>query len=267
MRHLIIFTLGLCLCIKLSADCRSAINIYPKDGQINENNLLIIRGYGHATKVIDSLNIRHPIYLESGSDKIKLVVVEQAQGMYRVSQAFLRPEHNLQLGRTYTVVIENLHDHYAQFLMRWNPETRKHEQIKFTVNHRADSDNPRWKTAPTLGRRYYEVLGCGPNVWTTFHLETFDESETLVKTQLVNLGTLDSNVYYLNIDKGNTLKVGKGMCSGAFYYKANTKYKVRFSLMDVSGNTDKKWTDWTYFESPCPEKFPERSTGRVYMDL
>ena len=40
------------------------------------------------------------------------------------------------------------------------------------------------------------------------------------------------------------------MCSGAFDFKEKEQYKIRFSLTDTSGNSDKEWTNWMNFDSP-----------------
>ena len=40
------------------------------------------------------------------------------------------------------------------------------------------------------------------------------------------------------------------MCSGSFKYEEMHQYKVRFALMDVYGNTNKTWAEWTDFDSP-----------------
>jgi hypothetical protein len=39
------------------------------------------------------------------------------------------------------------------------------------------------------------------------------------------------------------------MCSGAFTFKNNGKYKVRFTVMNTDGK-ELKSTEWTTFESP-----------------
>ena len=47
----------------------------------------------------------------------------------------------------------------------------------------------------------------------------------------------------------NKLKVGHGMCSGAFIFKQKGKYKVRFTPMNIDGQELTK-TEWKTFESP-----------------
>ena len=40
------------------------------------------------------------------------------------------------------------------------------------------------------------------------------------------------------------------MCSGAFKFEAKQHYKIRFRLIDISGNSNNKMTEWINFDSP-----------------
>ena len=97
---------------------------------------------------------------------------------------------------------------------------------------------------------YSEKYGCGPAIYTDFKLKTKDESEVFVKTELVDTTTGKSNIYYLRLIKSESLKVGHSMCEGAFHFRREHTYKIRFSLTDISGNSDGTWTNWIEFESP-----------------
>jgi hypothetical protein len=46
-----------------------------------------------------------------------------------------------------------------------------------------------------------------------------------------------------------TLDVGHGMCSGAFKFKKEGDYKVRFTPMNIDG-ISLKTTNWETFKSP-----------------
>ncbi len=90
----------------------------------------------------------------------------------------------------------------------------------------------------------YIEYGCGPAIFAHFQVRIDDASETLVKTEVVNLQNKEKTIYYLSSRDGK-IDIGHGMCSGAFSFREKGKYKVRFDLMDASGNSFGRWSKWT----------------------
>ena len=101
---------------------------------------------------------------------------------------------------------------------------------------------------PKLISKTYKAYGCGPAIFANFQVKINDASETLVKTEVVDLENNEKTIYYLN-SKDEKIYVGHSMCSGAFALKKNGKYKVRFDLLDASGNSFGKWSEWTTIDN------------------
>jgi hypothetical protein len=223
-------------------------------------DLVLIPGHTNIEKIIElnktseviltSLNKKYPVYLESEGHKVKLNVKSTYKGLFELTQAILEPDEKLIAGRTYQLKIDKLDEFESSLVSRWNSELGKDEPITWKVDGGTDTETPELLNIPELVDKRTIHYGCGPAIYADFKIQAKDESELLVKTELVDLESGESTTYFLNFDDTDTLSVGHGMCSGAFDYKENGKYKVRFSLMDICGNENEKWTAWIEFDSP-----------------
>ncbi|BDD08140.1 hypothetical protein FUAX_05720 [Fulvitalea axinellae] len=251
MRYYLTTIFNLIIFLQANAECGSSgISVYPSKGEINKNGIIVIEGYSMSQPIIDSLNTKYPVYLESEGHKVRLRVLETLYGMYSLTQAVLKPEQELQVGKTYRLVIENRREIWLSGpLTRWNSETRKSEPIAWGVKNHVDKKPPVWRTLPRLVGKSVEYYGCGPEANAIFSLDIIGEG-TLIRTEFVNLKTKKVRTYLLKKEHDGQLYVGHGMCSGAFSYTKEGKYKVRFRLMDMSGNMSENWTAWTTYDSP-----------------
>lgn len=231
-------------------DILGEINIYPTKTDIRDNNLFIIESSGYSQRIIDSLNISYPIYLESEDHKVNLIVKEKNEGIAGISQIILYPSENLQIGKQYILRIENLKESYQKLFCKYNTETRKRKPIVWNVTGKSETNKPQWNQEPELTGIELMQFGCGPEVYTIFNFKAVDDSYIFIKTQLIDLKTLECTTYYLTSSGNNQLKVGRNMCEGPFDYDKDRQYKVRFGLMDGSGNATDNWTSWTTFDSP-----------------
>ena len=170
--------------------------------------------------------------------------------MFHLTQAILTPNEKLISGRTYYLKIDNLDKYEETLLTKWNSETNESEAISWKVEGGTDTRTPESLNQPKLVDKRTIYYGCGPAIYLDFKFQVKDESEILIKTELMDLESSESTTYCLSFKNTDTLSVGHGMCSGEFNYKENHKYKVRFSLMDVCGNENKEWTAWIEFDSP-----------------
>ncbi|WP_196888584.1 hypothetical protein [Aureivirga sp. CE67] len=228
----------------------SAIWTYPENGVIKQNSWIIIHGYASSQEIIKSLNKDYPIYLEGDGHKVKLVVKNTYKGLFRLTQAILVPSEKLITGKTYILKIDNLKEDQKSNLSKWNSKLRKEEPIQWKVENGIDSEKPRFINQPEFVDTNVEVYGCGPEISADFTIKTQDESQVLVKAELVDLKTGESNTFFLTIDENEIVSVGHGMCSGAFSFRDSRKYKVRFSLMDICGNQNSESSKWLTFDSP-----------------
>lgn len=233
------------------ADCAGdGLWAFPKTETIKQNSLIVLTGYARSQKIVTSLNKEYPIYLYSEGHKVKLKVKNIYKGMFKLTQAILEPDEKLISGRTYQLKIDNLSESENSLLSIWDSELSKKEPISWRVEEGIDTQVPELLTQPELIDKRTKYYGCGPAIHADFKIHTKDESDLLIKTELLDLENDESNIYLLSLDDVDTLSVGHGMCSGAFNYKETGRYKVRFSLMDICGNRSSEWTAWIEFDSP-----------------
>jgi hypothetical protein len=254
MKFILVLTLSLFLANTSFSRCTwSGITVFPTTSSITSNSWIIIEGYASSQPIIDSLNKGYRVYLESGNSKIPLEVKELHKGTFRLTQAILVPTKKLTIGKTYYLKIDNLSEEENNDLTKWNPNTRQHEPISWRITDETDALSPELLELPELIDKAYTRYGCGPAIHTLFKISTKDKSDILVKTQLIDLKSGEETTYILTLDDSNQLSVGHGMCSGAFSYRNEGKYKIRFCLFDSNGNSYNIWSNWIIFDSPKPE--------------
>ena len=135
--------------------------------------------------------------MESEGQRIELEVIETCKGMFSTTQALLRPKSKLMVGKTYNLKISNLDEWEKRSLTKWNSEKKEYEPISWKVNNKTDNENPKWITKPKLVDKTTIWYGCGPAVYVVFDLKINDSSNSLIKTELYNTNTNETNTYYL----------------------------------------------------------------------
>ncbi|MBD0823017.1 hypothetical protein [Aestuariibaculum marinum] len=247
MKFIVTLCLGILISIKGYAKCGNCgLIVYPSADSISQNSLFMLEGILESQKIIHALNKDYPIYLESEGNKIPLKVVEVNTGLYGKSQAILKPYKLLEKGKYYELQIDNLDERERKFFNKYPYDNK----ISWVVKDIECKETPVFVKQPSFIDSEFVQFGCGPAVHANFRVQTKGESLLLYKTEFVSLETRIKTTFYLMGDKSGTLKVGHGMCNGAFNFKKEGKYKVRFSLLDFSGNENKTWTDWVIFDSP-----------------
>ncbi|MFK8007003.1 MAG: hypothetical protein AB8H03_11550 [Saprospiraceae bacterium] len=227
--------------LSLFGNCgMSGIWVFPKGDEISKNSMFMIEGYAFSQKVINNLDGKYPAYLQAENHIIKLKVETIHEGEYGLTQAILKPEETLRIGEEYWLRIDSLGEGMSKV------GSYKNQKIKWLVKNEIDFKKPLWKSEmrPKLLNMSYIEYGCGPEVFAHFQVKINDASETLIKTEVMNLKNKKKTIYYLNSRDGK-IAVGHGMCSGAFALRKSGKYKVRFDLMDASGNSFGRWSEWT----------------------
>ena len=221
------------------AECRgNGLTAFPEERSIKQNSIFMLEGYGQSQKIISGLNTTHQIYLQSGNKKIKLLVREIYKGQFHLTQAILFPETPLEAGLEYSMRIDSL-PRYEQ-LNRYNSETNLSEAITYKVLSEVDIVKPFVLSQPKeIGKRLIHY-GCGPEIYVNFDFSVQDSSEVLIKTTVKNIQTGKETTYYI-IPYMSKIRVGHGMCDGAFTFDQGINYEVEFSFMDASSNS----TTWT----------------------
>lgn len=257
-----VYKAGWCLLLflyslRLSALCTvGAIEVSPQFSTISPNGLIIIEGYGVYQELLDTYPFSSSIYLASSNHSVDLKVFDICLGQFELIQIILEPAELLKRGNYYTLKVDDVNKQQIfNNIRKYNRESSNYEAPRWLVTNEIDISPPRWKSLPKLIQKKTMWLGCGPVVFTRYRLNATDESQFLIETELENLKNNTVNQYFLSLDDYGTLIVGHGMCSGAFKYSVNQKYRVRFRLMDICGNSDGRWTRWIQFMSPF-EQYP-----------
>lgn len=243
MKYIWIFTLlTIITTTDIHAECSSSgIRVFPRTEVISTNPIFIVQGYALSQSVINQLNQRNSIYLTSGKDRISLTVIKTIKGQFSMAQALLKPTTELISGRHYKLNIDSLDEYELEDFLR--------DSIGWTASNEADNTKPIWQVPPSYKSKGVIFYGCGPAVLVNFCACISDNSPVVVYTKIKNLKTNSIAEYYINPDS-SYLKLGHGMCSGAFNFDKGQEYEVTFLLMDASGNTSETETHPIKFISP-----------------
>lgn len=220
-----------------SAKCaNNGIYILSTSPALNKNGLIILEFYASSQSLIPDLNKKYAIYLQSGKNKIKLLVTEILKGEFQLTQVVLKPNSELLENETYTLFIDNL-PKFEKNPGRYNEQAHKLENLTFKISA-IDIDAPILENSITESKKTIEHFGCGPEEWVYFNIAGQDKSELFVRASVKNKSTGKTTDYILPIKNGQ-VKIGHGMCSGAFYFDPDDEYEVTFLLFDQSGNINK----------------------------
>jgi hypothetical protein len=214
-------------------DCMSeALYFWPNKKNISENSLIVIDAYGASQELLTKPNCK--AYLISGSEKIKLKLLQTCFGQFNLTQVILKPEINLTIGKKYELIVEGVGkvDH---LLDKYNDATGKFEKIIWEVTAGKDLEAPTWINIPVYKNDTWIEYGCGPAVAVNFSFGASDISEYLVKAKVKDLEDNTETIYYLKAED-NIISIGHSMCLGEFYLEKGTGFEVEFGLMDASGN-------------------------------
>ena len=219
------------------AKCSSSgIWCWPNQRNIKTNAIFILNFYDHSQSIVSQIGKKHSIYLRSGKQKLPLIIKEIHKGAFKITQILLKPLYPLIAGIEYEIFIDSLPEYSS--IEKFNPETNRLETAKWIVSNCMDTESPVWTEWPTCISKTMVAYGCGPAKWVNFSFGYRDSSDILIKAIVKSLQTKKETTYYLQkVD--NKVKIGHGMCSGAFYFNQGNKYEVTFSLMDQSGNVSK----------------------------
>lgn len=247
MKNILVLLIALLQINFAWSDCMSGgINAYPKSSAISSNSIIIVEGFGTAQKIIDSINNKYPVYLQSGQKKVKLKVKYTLKGNFNLTQVILIPEKPLEVGKTYELKIdENPHR-----LTRYNPSSGSFENITWTVKKPIKRPLLAFNSPPKHQKGSYEMFGCGPAAYTHFEIDISTKKEIFIKVDLFDITDSTTVTYCLPYENLKTLDVGHGMCSGAFNFTKNNQYKIRFKLFDFQGNKSAGNSEWIKFKSP-----------------
>lgn len=231
------------------AECAmSGMQFFPEQKEISLNPIFIIQGYAFSQKTINSFKERK-IYLESeNGDLIELNLQEILTGQMQLTQAVFCPTSELKSNTTYFLKYSDQTENEGREMEQYNRDKKEREKVYWKTTNKRVLETLNANLDVEYEKTEVIHYGCGPSANAIFNVKNKSESEIWYKTEVVDLSTNKTNIFYIKEWNGK-LNVGHGMCSGAFTYKNKGKYKVRFTPMNTDGKS-LKTTDWTIFESP-----------------
>ncbi|MCO4292173.1 hypothetical protein NF867_04775 [Solitalea sp. MAHUQ-68] len=221
--------------LNVFADCaKNELTFWPKQHSVNANSLFLITAIGNKTEVLDGLNNLYVIYLQSGKEKVKLIVKETYTGDLAMKQSLLALEHDLTPGKTYELKID-FNPKIKPAAFKNTTLDKKAITAKWSVRSLPDTIAPVWIAKPKLLER--SSFEAEQSASSTVRLNTTIEesSEYLIKTSLVNTKTGKATTFYL-LPVNHQIRIGHNECYGEFVFGEMDDCEVTFALVDESGN-------------------------------
>ena len=231
------------------AECAmSGMQFFPEQREISLNSMFIIQGYSMSQNTINSFEKR-TIYLESeNGDLIELNLQKVLKGQMSLTQAIFKLTKELKPNTIYFLKYSDQTENEGGDMMQYNREKKEREKVYWKTTDKKTLEALNSNLNVEFEKTEVIHYGCGPSVNAIFDLKNKSQSEIWYKTEVVDLNTNNSKVFYIREWNGK-LNVGHDMCSGAFTYDNKGKYKVRFTPMNTDGKS-LETTNWKTFESP-----------------
>ena len=249
MKNFILFCFlitGLQSCIARCAP--NAMFFFPINKEISINSFFIIEGHGHDQETINSFKNRKVFLKNYSGEQIELKLREIIKGQKQVTQAIFYPIKILRPHTTYFLAYANQTKRESASMHRHNHSKGREERVfwKTTGVENTKIISPEFTIE--FEKMKYNHSSCGPSINAIFNVRDLNKQVVWFKTELVELDSNKKMTYFLSItDK--KLYVGHGMCSGAFSFERQGKYKVRFTPVNTDGKLLAS-TDWKIFENP-----------------
>lgn len=251
MKCLSIIFLGLCFIQAAHSKCGSAIEVFPKSKSIDSEGHIIIQayGWGKAHELLDLLDSKYPVYLNSIHGKTKLLKRDYSRGKKSWSQVLLIPESKLEVGITYTLVIEKLLPE-DQDILNVNRLYRNGEHSKSFWTVEETNEKKGKNLELKLRSSNVKEYGCGPSVETCFAIGSDQKDEMILLVDIVEIESGLTSKFYV-VTNRKEIRIGHNMCSGPYTFRKDYSYKIRFNPNYISGvDENEEWID-------CPNPWDE----------
>jgi hypothetical protein len=224
------------------------MQFFPKNKTISQNPMFIIEGYNNSQQTVESFKNRNVFLISQYGEKINLKLAQIIKGQMSLTQAVFKVENSLKPQTKYFIRYSDETEFEISERKKYNSTNNKSEEVFWKTSEKENSD----LITPNLNLKFEKTdvvhFGCGPSANAIFDVNNSSESEIWFKTEVIEISTNTKTTFYLT-SYDNKINVGHGMCSGAFTFKKNGKYKVKFTAMNIDGKEIKP-TEWTTFESP-----------------
>ena len=156
----------------------------------------------------------------SGNHSVDLTVHAVHQGQFRLTQIVFKPSEPLRVGQTY------------KFDSKKNPLDRLSWKVVA-----ASGGQPQFAGAPTLESTDRTRFGCGPAVEATIKVPTTGQTLGFL-VELRPAGDRKAGQRFLLTSTDGKIRVGHGMCSGAYRMTKGERYELRvINLVSATGTT------------------------------
>jgi hypothetical protein len=234
MKIILFLFLSLIINSNLSAKCGSSgISCLNKNFNLDKNGLIILEFYEISQTLVKDLNKKYPVYLQSNSGNVTLQVIEVLKGEMKLTQVILKPIKPLIINQYYLFKIDNL-PQYESLPKIYNEKSKTSIPLNFKAAQSKNVNAPSFKIAPTFLKESLTEYGCGPEELVHFNVKANRTIDLFVRTTVKNKKTGKTTVFILPLEN-EIVKVGHGMCSGAFSLAYGQSFEVCFQLLGLFG--------------------------------
>lgn len=208
----------------------------PPDTALGPQPMLLLEGFGNEQAPVAALEAGGSAHLVASGHRVALVVDAINRGAFGLTQAVVHTAEPLKPKTRYTLELRGADGEKARTTV-WHDG--KAQRVRWTTAAAgATPTPPRWKGEALVTGQSYQRFGCGPASHVDVQLPA--ESGALLAVQ-VELHRLDEEApvetYVLPTTDG-TLRIGHGMCSGAFRITGpERRYRAMLTLRDAAGRS------------------------------
>jgi hypothetical protein len=157
MKALTALLIALLLASAVQAKCNNnGLTFWPTSNTILQNSVFVVDGYAESQKIVTDLSSNYKAYLRAGTQRIPLSVQELLVGQFLLTQAVLKPQRTLEVGKRYELVIEDTRNKGRNLAKTWIREAPI-----YTVVAGTDNTGPTWKVLPKEKTKHYVEWGAG----------------------------------------------------------------------------------------------------------
>ncbi len=234
MKKTITIVLCCLLAIAVQAKCsNSGFSFYPSQKEIAPDAMFVIEGYYKSQEFIRKLK-KSPVYLVSmQGDTLSMQVLQILKGTRNVSQVLLKPETALLPNTTYYLHYKDEETGKLMAFTKFNYDLRKPEKIHWITSLRV-APLPQPPTATLAFKETtYHQYGCGPAVYA--HITVTAATNAYYYKVVVTHQTAQQKQTYYITAKDHELRIGRGMCGGAFDFVPNATYSATITPIAMNG--------------------------------
>ena len=223
--------------------------VWPSNEQISRTSIIILKGYSLTENVIERIHQDCKVFLSSDRHIVEVKKDTLIKGDLSISQLILKPQNLLIPGETYTLQIEGLEIEEKKLLSYYTDKEVLKHTVTWKVTENYNEPPIKFTEIPKFLEAEVMDYGISPAVNSTFEIKTNIEStQQLMLVERVNEKNQALDAFYMEL-RGTVIHIGHGICSGAFSYQKDTKYKVRFKLVSPMGK-ESEFTEWVNLPNP-----------------